>query len=253
MAFNLEITFRGMCFFVPDAQEKRMHVLMPATAGGGHCGEHVSPHHARLRYPARQMDPDAEPGDERERLFDGHELDLSGLDGGKAPLDLPPGVADLAKAAGLKIDREQLGQTPRASVAARVRLPAGADAPPEPGGKWLFGGSTDPVVLTNRVTLQLPQNGDSADVHLRPLAVGVAEPLTFRPVGGVVKLEVSYLPEVEPGDPPLGGEAPHFVCHYALFEEAPVRPIPRLHEKLPHQLPGGSPYTCLTAGAPPGP
>jgi len=241
MAYTLEITFRGMCFFVPDPGEKSMHVLMPATGDRAHG---MDPHHARVSFPGRRVE--AQP-------LDGRELDLSGLPSESETLALPPGVADLWEVAGLKIDREQLGPAPRASVAARLRLPPGAHATQGPSAPWTFG-EHPPVMLTNEVTLRWPQRGDSLELQIRPLAGGKPDaPLTLEPVGGVVRLEVTYLPEREPKDPDVGDPAPHFHCHYSLFENAIARPLPRLHGLADDNSGGGSPYTCLTAGGPPGP
>lgn len=248
MAYDLKIQTVGMCFFVPDPAARRMYLLMPAT--GGH-----PQHHVRVRYAARHADPSADPKAMREHDLAGLELDLSHLDAGSAEVKLPAGVADLGEVAGVKVDPRLLGATPGAAVAARVRLPSGAAATPEVGGKWTFPGKA-PEMLTNRVKLELAQSADTLELRFRPLAAGVEPPpVVLRPLGGVVALEVTYLPhpDDEPDEPALGDPAPHFDCHYVLFENFGLRPVPILAEKLQVGLPGGSPYTCLTAGGPPGP
>lgn len=242
MSFTLQITFRGMCFFVPDPEEKRIHVLMPATGDHAHG---LDPHHARLSVPGGQVDP---------LSLDGCELDLSELRPGSATLALPPGVADLWRHAGLKIDREQLGPTPRPSVAARLRLPGWTTAKQGPSAPWKFTALGPVEMLTNEVALTWTLPEGSLDLHIRPLVAGKPETsLTLEPEGGVIQLVVRYLPDHEPAKPGPGDPAPHFACHYSLFENAMARPLPRLHKLGDEKLGGGSPYTCLTAGGPPGP
>lgn len=242
MSFTLQITFRGMCFYVPDPAEKRMHVLMPATGDHAHG---MDPHYARLSFPRRPLDPVS---------LDGRELDLSGIGPVSGTLALPPGVANLGTVAGVKVDREQLGPAPRASVAARLRLPPWADAKQGPSAGWKFSEDSPVQRLTNLVLLTWTLPGESLDLHIRPLVTGKPDTsLTLEPVDGVIELEVSYLPAQEPEDPKPGEPAPHFECHYALFQDAMPRPVPRLHELVEGNVGGGSPYTCLTAGGPPGP
>jgi len=242
MSFSLQITFRGMCYYVPDPAEKAMHVLMPSTGDHAHG---LDPHHALLSFPGRPLDPES---------LDGRQLDLSGLRAESETLALPPGVADLWHHAGLKIDREQLGPTPRASVVARLRLPGGSTAKQGPSAGWKFRDDGPIEILTNEVTLTWTLPGHSLDLHIRPLVVGKPDTsLTLEPEGGVIQLMVSYLPEREPPNPRMGDPAPHFECHYSLFQNAMARPVPRLHKLVEASSGGGSPYTCLTAGGPPGP
>ena len=243
MSFTLQITFRGMCFYVPDPGEKRMHVLMPATGDHGHGME---PHHALLAFPGRPIESVS---------LDGRELDLSGLRTEGEALNLPPGVADLWVNAGLKIDPVQLGPTPRASVAARLRLPGGSTAKQGPSAGWKFRDDGPVEILTNEVTLTWQVPATSLELQTRPLAGGKPDaPLSLEPEEGMIRLVVSYLPEREPPNPRVGDPAPHFECHYALFEPTVTGPSPRLHSYIKGgDLGGGSPYTCLTAGGPPGP
>ena len=241
MGFELQITLRGMCYYVPDPAEKRMHVLMPATGDHTHG---MDPHYARVSFPSRPLDPVS---------LDGRELDLSGLRSESETLELPPGVANLWTVAGVKIDREQLGPTPRASVAARLRVPAWATAKQGPSAGWKFSETSPVERLTNQVLLTWTLPGSSLDLHIRPLVTGKPDTLTLEPVDGVIQLEVSYLPAQEPEDPKPGDPAPHFECHYSIFQNAMARPVPRLHQLVEDNPGGGSPYTCLTAGGPPGP
>jgi len=193
MGFDLKVTFTGMCFFVPDRQPgagPRLHVLLPATGGaathGGHGGEDEHRHYPQLSYPAHHECP-AAGSQLTTRDFEGWELDLPAREPPDDPLPELPRVADLQALAGLKIDWTQLGDTPRRSVVARVRVPWWRDAAAVDGGRWKFERGDDELELSNQVTLTIPQPGEKLELVPRSLGVGIVHPpLTLVPKDGVV-------------------------------------------------------------------
>lgn len=114
---TLKITFRCMCFFVPDPRSGRMHVLMPDTTRGNGChgrheddGHGVEPHVVRLDFPfpGGQIGVGADGKlaivDPGEGFADFRELEkctlvLSG-DGSGAAMDLPDEVPNLSETNG---------------------------------------------------------------------------------------------------------------------------------------------------------
>jgi len=265
MGFDLKVTFTGMCFFVRDRQVGTgplLHVLLPATAGGaathgGHGGEDEHRHYPRLRYPAHHECPAA--GSELKiHDFEGWEVDLPAGEPPAGPPPALPRVADLVELGTPKIDREQLGETPRPSVVARVRVPWWTGATAVEGGRWTFEHRDDELALSNQVTLTIPQPGETLELVLLPLfPAGIGPiPLTLVPRKGVVELEFRHAPKHDP-EPVLGYRADHFRVYYDLFRDLFITPgaptlvaMPRLEDDPTW---GGRPYTCLTAGAPPEP
>jgi hypothetical protein len=268
MGFTLEVTFTGMCFFVPDRQASsgpRLHVLLPRTTGGaathgGHGGEDEHRHYPMLRYPAHHKDKDEDPAAGQTLVthdFEGWEVDLPAGEPTAGLSPELPRVADLGRLGGFEIDRNQLGDTPRSSVVARVRVPWWTGAAAGDGGRWKFEHSKDELELTNQVTLTIPQPGKKLELVLRPLSTGLwPTPLTLVPRNEVVKLEIRHAPKKDP-KPELGYRAEHFAVYYTLFEKPITGPdVPTLVSIPPIEEDpewGGRPYTCLVAGAPPEP
>lgn len=84
---DFELTIAGLCLLVDDPKNGDVHVIIPATAHGGH-GAH-EPHNARFVHPASS----GISGD----LIDGYHFDCRGLaDTASPPIGIPTAVLDIA-------------------------------------------------------------------------------------------------------------------------------------------------------------
>lgn len=275
MAFDLHITFAGMCLFVPDKKNGQdvMHVLLPSTEHGHGGG--MSHHLSQLLYK-----PEHDPGKSasealekpmevplRDRL-----LDLTHL--GDKSSYIPPdfsGVVDLNEAAERKVDRAFLDEVDTGGrVVTRVTLAAGSASIPErsKGGKWRLGHISKQMATGVEWTISDVQ-GDFLELELEGMNRDVNQPphvLRLEPVadGGkqVIHLWLYHSPESEiPGElppskiprtPNPGEKAEHFAAFYNLtgapvpvFEEMPKR-----GKDAPALL--GDELNCIVATAPAG-
>lgn len=247
---DLTIKFTGLCMFVRDPGRKRTHVLMPATPD-----EPDHRHDLTLDF----------PGLGQKQPLKQWVLDLSGAGGTGTGVDAPAEVLDAGTLADLAVDAVQWSSKPRDTVAARVTLPPFNGKPNvvdtvewnvkiirDADGTVL---NETPQPLTHEVEWTV-KDVDSSFFDawkLDPLPGNPSGPLPLpRPVGrDEIRLEVKHLPFRDPKTK-KGDEAPHFQMYYPIFSGKPLqRPHPFLNQDPPRQPPGGSPFNCILAQAPP--
>lgn len=274
MAYKLRITFSGLCLFVPEPVGEtgtgRMHVLMP----GMYCHHHnpADRHVAVLSYDAGSL-VEGGPVLGVPALAKITGLDLSFGAGDAASLALCGEIVDLTTVTGRPVDADHLGDDTRRKLAARVTLGAGAITRVAPGVCWEWTpGEFRPIA--HRVEWEIEDvPGDSLEIVGTPLAGGAAARSlgTLYPTDGLLSLEVFHeTPQDLPPDPlpvdhqppPMPGDVPmHFSAYYGLFGGPVPIVLPRYWGRLEdapavagacaHIPPdmGGTPFTCLVAGA----
>lgn len=94
MAFDLHIRISGLCLFVPAADGKRMHILMPDTRPGGDAHHPDIPEHeATITYDTR-LEASGQTGRPTSPVrMEGYSLDFR-LTTGQYPLRMPTQVVD---------------------------------------------------------------------------------------------------------------------------------------------------------------
>lgn len=244
MAFTLRVSFRCMCFFVPDPDTGRMYVLMPDTQGHehhGHGGHGVDPHVVRIIYPT-QSGGSLLGGTADILEMEGWELVLPGTGAG-AGLGLPDALVNLSATAG-PVRPGLLAAHRDPKIIARIVLDAGGATGHESGAKWIFGGEvremaqeiiwTVPDLEGDRLTwrrTRLKAEGEpdgEGDVEDLP-------PLTPAE-DGVIRLEVYHVlasdfpAASEPRMPEVSSE--HFAAYYDLFTTPGSRPLPKFKEEI---------------------
>ena len=272
--FDLRITIVGLCFFVPDPLTRRMHVLMPSTAGHAHGG--MKRHVVRLLYDAahQQAGADGLAGEAVSVPLDDGALDFAGLAGG-LDLALPGSVVDVSPIVRDGVSRDTLADDAGGRVRARVSFAAGRMSAPHRALRWDLG-PYRAHPMSNAVEWIVPGvSGDGIEIPVSGLHAKAGPSLRpLHPVNGTLDLVVMHvLPEeVLPFGRPRalpepGFAAADFGAYYSLFDDPAETPLPRFSrdgeearavqvayggagatERLSF---GGMPYTCMVGGGKP--
>jgi hypothetical protein len=277
MSFRLEITFSGLCLFVPDSHPTAgevIHVLMPdAGAMMKHLPRIVYSRDYEFTVAPRVKKPNAKKiVQNNEQIVD---LDnfpvvdlaatLAGAVTPAARFKLPAevlNVSDLAKLAGAVAPNHRVakkwfrGPLPKnGACVARITIPSTqlvAYNKTDQVVVDLPGGGTKPVVGAACVTAAYEVD----EAILPTLAFDVdGNPIKLKPSAGVIKLLIGNMIQEDYNHPPQPPATPMTMSHYSAFYDLLVtppaknkRPSPRLPG--PSGLPPGgvNPVTCMTGG-----
>jgi hypothetical protein len=217
----LEITFSGLCLFVPNAAEGVVHVLMPRVENA----------HGGSRFVARLLaESFAGPA---ARPMEGWSLVLGNAPG-TADTSLTPEVPsrgellDLSRMTGQKLPRRVLASREMPELTARVTLRAGRVHSVEGGSTWEIQGR--PVVLAQSLTWRMEGIPDalawaSAGAVGAPPLESLAE---LAPADdGLVRLHIHHGPESGLEDVGPGDVQEAFQACYRLLDITHPRPLPR--------------------------
>ncbi|HEX6368495.1 MAG TPA: hypothetical protein VF006_06175 [Longimicrobium sp.] len=258
MAFNLRITFSGLCLFVPEAPTGgttgRMHVLLPGMFGHHHAG--ADRHVAALAYDAGALVQGGPAlGVTALARLTGYALSFGG--GDSADLQLCGHIPDLREITGQSVDPDHLAADTRKKLVSRVTLGAGQITGVAPGVCWEWKpGEFRPIA--HQVRWEIPNvDADRLTVVGTPLGGGGASKTlgTLFPTDGQLNLTVLHEtvenlpPDPLPADhqPALmPGEHPrHFAAFYGLFGGPVPMRIPRYWGKLADCPPIANPCTAI--------
>jgi hypothetical protein len=259
MAFDLQITITGLCVFVPDPTNHRMHVLM--LEPGAHHGP-TGRHYPRLFYDANH-----DSGAKRQTYWrivplDRAVLDLSGFAtngtyGGQLS-DIP----DLVDITGDIPALPNSMQTPMDGLSCRVTLPLATTISSDAKPGWTYGNT--PLAQAAWL-IKWDVNGvagDSLPLQLQAfrnenIAAFPRQPLKAKKRGSpkVVRIHLSNVvlnesapPELLVGLPANLGKMPHFEAYGEFYQKTGqvTNPWPELVYNGPTTR--GTPYSCLPSG-----
>jgi len=256
-SFNLEITFSGLCMFVPAKDKSRMHVLMPVS-GRTLCGVHVHQHVNQLYYHPSYETGTGSPMDPMEPRcleLNGEAVELEY--NGSVETALKPGIVNLSAITGTKVRSALLTGQPTDPVAARVTMYAGRFGIPNDGLIWDIDGKE--YELSSVVPWIIPDvPGDSITFTLG------GSSRTLRPCDGKVSIYMfnvmpNEVPELVPLQPlppyecpQKDAEATHFAAFYHVLG-CPDKKLPRFRRpKFEGQctLPTADPQAAAQPRAP---
>jgi hypothetical protein len=288
MAVTLQVMFTGLCLFVPDGKDRKMHVLMPHTKKAGH-----PLHAARLLFDIRHLDPSlpATPP----RTFVHVPLEEWGLDlptpdtTPSADQTVKDGIVRLESLIKEKVKRNRFDPTPPPNkVNSRVTLRSGAmqdlvdcgalwEAETETGNKvptcmahivdWAAELTEDTLTITLK---SLTGAGTWTSPKLHPLDDGDGNMVINLMVYHVVPDELPPAETIACEKPASDVvEAKHFPVYSGVFDASRLQ-APKLLDcdcdcgdraapeglRRAHLLAGGnlgSSFTCMVAAAPPEP
>ena len=212
-SFTLEITFSGLCMFVPSQDQQRMHLLMPVT--------HHHPHEMRVLYhPAYDMGTGTPNQSQPPQVLElaGEAIELVGT--GALNATLKPGIGNASTICGKKVPPDLLTGAPQGAVAARVSLTSG-DYTLNDGLIWDIDGVETELASIATWTMTLPQDDLTLSLN------GVTR--TLHPIDGRIAILVFHVPPAEfPAVLPLepltftcpdvGIEAAHFGAFLDLLQ-----------------------------------
>lgn len=247
MGFTLNLTFGGLCLYVPDlaSGSLRMHALLPSCA-------HV-PHHPRLVYDlaARTGWP---PTSAAELVpLDNSEIDLTTLAAAPPVLAPPPEVPNLTQIFpryDVRVNRAFLDNPNTGGVVnARIRFEAGRPAVTRCGigGHWFFPTPDPPSMqLPIQVVWRLEISTPSLKLDIKGINGSTAStPLELHPDPARNELDVWVLnsPQLPSQFPPPNSAtvpdpleaATHIACFYHLTD-TPGLAVPLFDQ--PDQTPG---------------
>lgn len=258
MAFDLHITFGGMCLLVRDYQMERLCVLLPPVPPEmGH--PHTSTLHVKVG------------GEVKCVSLAGLHLDLSPLptDDGLA-FNFPLNLVDLDYVTREAVARDLLGDLTSGSVLSTITLAAGSCGGVSRGARWCLG-SRPPRFMATTVEWVI-RSVDRAAVD------GLAEYTRCDASELIKTIESNHTPalhvgifntpkhdkpsELPPINRPLDRPAPgveirHFDAFYGLYKDPAGRPTPKFKDLgeqsrsklyLPTEIYGVD-YTCVAATA----
>jgi hypothetical protein len=221
-SFNLEITFSGLCMFVPAKDKSRMHVLMPVS-GKTLCGVHVHQHVNRLYYhPSYETGTGSPTKPTKPRFLElnGEALELKF--NGNAETTLKPGIVNVSSITKKGVRSSLLTGQPTDPIGARVTMFAGRFGSPNDGLIWDIEGNE--CELSSVVPWTIP---DVPEDSITFTLGGMSR--TLRPIDGKVSIYMFNLPPDEvprrvPLRPPppfecpqKDAEATHFAGYYYLL------------------------------------
>jgi len=212
-SFTLEVTFSGLCMFVPSQDKQRMHVLMPVT--------HHHPHEMRVLYhPAYDTGTGNPNKSEPPQVMElaGEAIELAGA--GTLDATLKPGIGNASNICGRKVPPELLTGPPQGPVAARVSMTSG-DYTLSDGLIWDIDGADTELSNIATWTMTLPEAELTLSLN--------GEKRTLHPIDGRIAILVFHVPPTEfpavvPLEPytfvcpPVGTEAHHFPAFYDLLK-----------------------------------
>jgi hypothetical protein len=240
---RLQISFAGLCMFVPAANGK-MYVLLPDAEASN-----LMPHSARLVYSG-----DYVPSSEREVAIqlELHELDYSEYGPTGTPR-LPATIVNVARLGNSRVKPRYLTGAIEDFLAARVILPGGLSVETFNVADLEYDGETKALATAGGAIVVAPNAPLDSDGKL-PVFPGI----NLRPIGGRIDL---FIANLMPGDfhhpPRLNQDAgqTHFAAYYSLLEVPPAIP------KMPHppknstagtlvvpRMVSMDPYTCMLGG-----
>lgn len=206
--FDLRIRIGGLCMLLRDTENKRLHVLMPATP------EHHL-HYARFKW---------REGDQARHVELGPALDLTTLGSAKRrkPGSIPKEVVNIGWVAEKKVEWDLLQQLPANRVRCHIQLPAGRATDRWRGARWriarMKGGVKKTQFMATDIFWRVRMPGPS--LRLDDLVPGVPElfPEIYngRPTVHVQIVSEPARPNTE--KPEVGEEADHFDHYYNLFD-----------------------------------
>jgi hypothetical protein len=233
---SLELQFNCLCLFVPDPENRVVHVLMPAT--------HGHPGHEGHQHVVRMFQKSFTNGNEQLKGRDlaGWALTL-GPDEASADtsLSLPPGafkggelpnlgkVTEEVKGIKAMVDRALVGPDPGPGVAARITLRSGGISRMASEATWRLG--TRDYALAHQVVWRMSDVGQQPTwerLNAPPQAAQVEPPL--QTLNGLepeddfgVKLRIYHVTD-EALPPTVGILSPavmqeHYRAHYLLLGE----------------------------------
>jgi hypothetical protein len=279
MSFTLEIKFRCLCFFAADERDlaaKRMHVLMPNTAGHDH-GSHGNGEHDHAGHHAHQGNGHARPIDRHvvqlvfpkaggNLGFDGNGNLVPMPDGGGIAtalsmegwsLELPgPGrgadttfleeMVDLSRGSG-PVNPALLDQPAHPGVISRVVLADGSATHQKSGADWAFRGVDGPIAQEVVWTItDVP--GDRLTWRRTRLDGSASEELPEIPaVDDLVEISIYHVTQADfptPQDAANPNQiAEHFQIYHTLFKGSGDTSVPKFLKERETQT-----ITCLTGG-----
>jgi hypothetical protein len=264
---TLEITVHGLCLFVP--YKTAMYVLMPQTGPTVNYGKVVK-HESMLHIDHRYY----LSGDPRPKIpIDGYQLDISSPTGSGVDPTLPCGVVDLTEFSTLRVPKDSLDRNLFNTVNSRIVLTDGSMQAPKKVACWQLPQTAQIAGMADTVIWSIPLNTSPAQVVLRlnNLNSGTGSGTTLVELQeDHGKIEFGIRHHVKGTDTPFGhqpGEAPpHFEGFYFLLE-SPYNTLPGYDPAgncgckdarvatLDSGIvpPTSTIYTCMVAGAQPGP
>jgi hypothetical protein len=271
MSITLKVYITGLCMFVPDPANRRMHVLLPKTGprgtshtqhgssdevdgGGAGHGPSVHLHHVRLYYLTEQerAGQDTRPRFDRLR---GGSLDIGAAAASSDnTAKLPEDVYDLSALTGNVVD---LANTANLELA--VRLHAGEATDSFALANWTFV-KDQTVRLANTVTWTI--KGLPGDhVRLVHPSIPTGSKILAPDENGLIEIGIGHLPPGEfehPGDPvPTKPFWPdHFAAFYQLFPNPAAVILPCFADavsgsptKARTGVERGRTFSCIAIGA----
>jgi hypothetical protein len=243
MSFTLEVTFKCLCFFAPEERDgqKRMHVLMPNTAGHAHGPHHDHPpsgdgeadghgmeeHAVRVVFPKAggklalagpgRLD-EVSPGGEGIADFERMEewrLELG--NGGEVDLTLPDALVVVGK-----VRDDLLTEVNHPKLTSRVLLTEGSVTDMVAPGIWSY--KDEERTVAQEIVWSIPDMpGDWLEWQLVRMDGSETKPMpSLEPVDGVVQIAIQHVTSSQfptPEDdrnPNLNG--PHFEAYNEMVD-----------------------------------
>lgn len=278
MSIDLNLTFTGLCLYLPDDRDsarRSLHVLLlaphlnghaghghpaqgdgrPSEDGGEHDHEHEQ-HYPYLFYDVAYEQPGATAlsGHYRGVHLQDRVLELPAI--GQS-LDMAlrdvPNVSPIAERL---VVRDFVGTNPGAKVAARVTLATGRAVEVDAGQPWELGAGNLIPIAFRIVWRVAPLPDQPLELHLGGLNGGPGMDLPpLHPIDGAITLRVVNLPigELSPEARPVarpaeGSRMHHFRAFYSLFQD-PARVLIPIWRGMGVESVMGVSYTCGKAMA----
>lgn len=266
----VRLTIKGLCLFVRDQANEKIHVLMPSTAC---CADPsmpeseermaMEPHEVSLVYDLGYDDPNShEPiGKARTVCLQRCAMDTSAISDDAPVLSLPSEMLDLTcfmkPNATLESTVLPPDSDPKLLLDGRLTLSNGRLSETLIGGSFAFQGTA-----TRRAWgIEWTVCSTKASVitwHVPGLSGAKARDLTLYPIDNMLDLFIYHFPRSqEPtlsalcGAPESGAEAKHFRAHYQLFNSINAVQLSTFPKYEPSakgchgSFRGVTPYTCL--------
>ena len=249
----LRIHFTGLCLFAPEHSGGegvgKMHVLFPATTGGGHDHAHGgTPHIAKLVFDRAHLRPgNTEEADTPATLPLDHAV-LT-VPGNEANLSLCRQIVNLRDVGG-EVDPDQLRADEAKKLGGRATLGKGSNDAVEAGRCWKWNGEVRP--MTHRVQWTVPFEEGSFTLRREGLhGRGENRFLELHPINREINVMIYHLPRGQsPWDDDTGGRErgktpDHFASLYSTLATYSHLAFPEYHSE---DGCGAAEYDCEPVG-----
>jgi len=241
VGFQLRVTISGLCLFVHEAGERKLHILMPATPPKSH-----ETHLPRLVFSGDYIGQGGLQGQPREESYDisSSIYDFSSYSSSPQPTPLPVEFPRLSKLGGRRVKgRHFTDPAPAEACVGHLAFDWGVPIRTYNKAVVAFKGKRQTVAACASIVLDYVDEDVLQLPGVRPALVPVSQNIDLF-FGNMMEADYAHPPEMMPVEP--GTPMQHIRFMYDLLEDGHDTVIPTAGNA--NRGGGINPFMCLLGG-----